>query len=261
MASRVQAASNFKNTTGTSLVVGAAQGWAAPTVGHLIVAWFNGDSTCTTPAGFSAGVSVVDGNACYFYFKIADGTEASVTFAGLPASSPCTCGLLEYNGVQSPPLDQQNSSTIPSTVGTTTTAVSVTTTDPDGAIVVALAALHANGTVASTNPIWTNGFTNIQSVSDTTGSNTVSVSSFVAELITAAAGTVSTSCSWTNARSGRQELLIAFKTQTPADTTPPSAPSNLVATRMGAADADLSWTNSTDDVAVAGYEVTVTGPM
>ena len=42
---------------------------------------------------------------------------------------------------------------------------------------------------------------------------------------------------------------------TPADTTPPSAPSGLAATARSATEVDLSWTASTDNVGVAGYRV------
>ncbi len=42
---------------------------------------------------------------------------------------------------------------------------------------------------------------------------------------------------------------------TPADTTPPTGPTNLTATAAGPTEVDLSWSASSDDVAVAGYQV------
>ncbi len=41
----------------------------------------------------------------------------------------------------------------------------------------------------------------------------------------------------------------------PIDTEAPSAPSNLVATNISTTGASLSWVESTDNVAVTGYEV------
>jgi hypothetical protein len=41
----------------------------------------------------------------------------------------------------------------------------------------------------------------------------------------------------------------------PADTQPPTAPSNLTATANGASEIDLSWSASTDNVGVTGYRV------
>jgi chitodextrinase len=43
--------------------------------------------------------------------------------------------------------------------------------------------------------------------------------------------------------------------QTPADTLPPTTPSGLVASAVGPAEVDLTWSPSTDDVGVAGYEI------
>ena len=43
--------------------------------------------------------------------------------------------------------------------------------------------------------------------------------------------------------------------QTPPDTAPPSTPTNLAATAPGPTEVDLTWTASTDDVAVAGYRI------
>lgn len=44
------------------------------------------------------------------------------------------------------------------------------------------------------------------------------------------------------------------------DTTPPSVPTGLATTAVGATTADLSWTASTDNVGVTQYEVIVIGP-
>jgi chitodextrinase len=47
---------------------------------------------------------------------------------------------------------------------------------------------------------------------------------------------------------------------TPADATPPTAPTGLSGTAVGAREADLSWQPASDDVGVTGYDVTVTAP-
>src|SRR5262249_31612162 len=50
--------------------------------------------------------------------------------------------------------------------------------------------------------------------------------------------------------------LAAFKLQaTSTDTTPPSQPANLNATTASSTQIDLSWTASTDNVGVTGYQV------
>ena len=47
----------------------------------------------------------------------------------------------------------------------------------------------------------------------------------------------------------------AVATTTTADATPPSAPSGLSATATSATQLSLTWTASTDNVAVTGYQV------
>jgi hypothetical protein len=52
-----------------------------------------------------------------------------------------------------------------------------------------------------------------------------------------------------------------FTTGATADTTPPSVPANVTATRVSGSEIVLSWTASTDDFAVAGYKVYRDGPL
>jgi hypothetical protein len=210
---RVQSATNV-DTGSTTIAVGSGQGWAAPTAGNLIVAFYNGDNTCTTPTGFSVGPSVVDNNACYCWYKVAAGTETSVSFVQ-SASTQGQAWLIEYSGVTATPFDVQATSTVTATSGSVTTSASVTTTGTSGALLLAVAAL-ANTVVASlpASPTWSNGFTNFLAFGDgaaVAGGTTSNMYAFTADLTTASAGVVSTSCSWTNAMMNRQELLIAFK--------------------------------------------------
>jgi glucose/arabinose dehydrogenase/chitodextrinase len=49
--------------------------------------------------------------------------------------------------------------------------------------------------------------------------------------------------------------MVAFKTATGGDTTPPSVPTGVTATAASSSAINLSWTPSTDDVGVTGYKV------
>jgi hypothetical protein len=210
-ATRVQNVTNTATTT-TTITIGSTQGWVAPTAGNLIVAWYNGDATVTTPTGFTAGPSVVDGNGVYFWYKVAAGTETTTTFTQA-AASVGEAGLLEYSGMAATPFDVQNASPITTgSAGTTVPAVSVTATGTSGDLFLALAGLHGFGSAsAPTAPTWTNGFTNIVAL----GAGTVNTASyshaFVGEFQNTAAATVSTAASWTNTEQDRQEIVIAFK--------------------------------------------------
>jgi hypothetical protein len=54
---------------------------------------------------------------------------------------------------------------------------------------------------------------------------------------------------------GYADWVLVLETNTPADTQPPTAPTNLHATAASSAEIDLSWTAATDNVGVGFYEV------
>jgi hypothetical protein len=192
-------------------VIDSADGWLTPGVGSLLVAWANSDATVTVNNSMTAGPSVVDGNGVYFWYKVAAGTESSFTFT--PAvSAKHNVGVLEYTGLApSSPFDVSNTSTIASSPGNTTGPVSVTTTDVDGSLILALAGLHSIFSFTPSSPVWTNSFVNIDHQTNGAFSGTDCVS-FLGELITGSNALVTTGCSWTGASSAgdRQQLVIAF---------------------------------------------------
>lgn len=207
-ATLVQSGTN--STTGAaSVAVGSGQGWGAPTAGNLIVAFANGDTTTATPTGFTIDESVVDGNGVYLFYKVADGSETTVTFTLGTSASPVAVGLIEYSGMAASPADVHSNSSIPNSAGTTTTSVSITGTGTTGDLFVAVAGLHGNG--SPTTPAWTNSFTNRLAVSAGTAASVSYCQTFVGDFQNTSAGAASTSCSWTGAIPDRQELLGAFK--------------------------------------------------
>jgi chitodextrinase len=56
-----------------------------------------------------------------------------------------------------------------------------------------------------------------------------------------------------------QSSLAKARTPAPADKEPPSAPTDLRATAVGSSEIDLTWTASTDNVAVTGYVISRDG--
>jgi hypothetical protein len=139
---RQQLAQNSKGSSGTALAVGAGQGWVAPTPGNLLVCWANADSTVTGPAGWTAGPSVVDGNAAYAWYKVADGTETTVTPGGFTAASPAHIIAAEYDGIVTPVAAVQNSASR-TTAGIGSPAASVSPAAGNGTLVLALGAFHS----------------------------------------------------------------------------------------------------------------------
>lgn len=198
-----------KAAIAASVSIGAGDGWATPTAGNLLVATGNADNTVTmTTAGFTAGPSVVDNNAAYSWYKVAAGTESTITIT--PAASAATAlTVCEYTGTAASPFDVSNSSTIAGSSGTTTTAAAVSTTAA-GDLIVAAAALGDLRSGTPTGLTWSNSFVN-QLNSGATGALATDVITFLAELVVGAAGSYSTAASWTNATLQRQHLILAFK--------------------------------------------------
>lgn len=196
-------------TTGVS--IGAAQGWATPTSGNLLVITVNLDVTMTLPSGWTAGPSVVDDNAAYLFYKTSAGNES--TIAPTYASTNAILTACEYSGMTATPFDVQNSSTIAASPGTSTTSTSVTTTAA-GDLVFAAACLYdfnAAFQPAPTAPSWTNSFVNVLN-QDVNPSAARHACTLVGELTAGAAGAYATAASWSSASmEARHELVIAFK--------------------------------------------------
>jgi hypothetical protein len=209
-----------KGTNGASVAIGSGDGWATPTAGSLLVVTANSDATVTITnigTAWTAGPSVVDGNGAYLWWKISEGTESTITCTP-SVSDTIAITACEYSGNQPTPFDASNSSTIAGSVGTTTTSTSVTTA-ADGDLVIAAACIHfgASGGGTATSPSWTNSFAN-QLTATSGGTGSVDTTTFYAELTAGAAGSYSTSASWTGSAGDRQQLMIAFKAAAAAAT-------------------------------------------
>lgn len=208
-------------TAAATVSIGAGDAWATPTAGNLLVASGNADATITmTTAGFTAGPSIVDGNGAYTWYKLAAGTESTITIT--PSSAADTVlTVAEYSGVLSSTPDTSNTATIAGSPGTTTTSVSVTTTAAAD-LILAFALVHSvsGGFPLPTGASWTNSFVN--QVTANTGNNAgTSCVSFTGELLPAgAAGAYSTAASWTNNCNDRQEIVLAFKASTTTASVP-----------------------------------------
>lgn len=218
-ATKIQSATNSA-LTGTTISIGSGQGWAAPTSGNVLIAWANADISVTL-SGWTAGPSVVDGNAAYFWYKQSNGTETTISFTMGATPWSTHVGVLEYSGIGIPRDVQNNSNS--QTGSTSSPSVSATGTSSSGDLWIALAGMAESANGAS-SPSWTNSFVNQQTVSTTPGSRYVTT--FVASYQNTSAATVSTVCSWTGGMTDRIALLIAF---------PITAPPSGVVSHVGSA--------------------------
>lgn len=202
---RVQSAMNNGNTLTTT--IGSAQGWAAPTSGNVLIAWSNAVISMSM-TGWTAGPSIVDNNAVYFWYKVANGTETTITFTAQTTGWSQNCGVIEYSGIGTP-RDVQNQAGASGVMGTTTSSVSATGTSASGDLWLAMVG-NAEGNTPS-GFTWSNtNFTTIQTNTFGTVNTNQYLYTWIGEYQNTSAATVATSASWSGTMPDRQELLIAF---------------------------------------------------
>jgi hypothetical protein len=221
---RVQAAGHIV-TTGTAMTLASGDGWATPTAGNLLILVTNGPNFVSTgPAGWTAGPSIANDNGAYLWWKVAAGTESTITVTQ-NGSGVGTIFCAEYaaSGLLGTPFDVQNFANTTGSAGTTTAAAAITTTGANGDLVFAVAALCRDvaGTTVPTALTWSNSYSAIfnHATAGTNGAN--DVSTWYAELQQSAPGATSTVATWTTGSwNARQALIISFKLAA-APTAPP----------------------------------------
>lgn len=198
----IQTASSY-SAAGTSITATFA---LTPTAGRLLIGYFassNSQGTFTPPAGWTQVVTNNTSAIAYIFYKIADGTETSVTFSQT-TNRTLYAQAVEYSGFSgTPTLDvTDNNGNGISTTSLSTTATTGPTNTGQPALAVAM--LASPTSLAATTGI-TNGF-----IEDRTLTNASSqFKGAVKELTSLAA--VSTTFSWTTGRSGTAVGLAVFK--------------------------------------------------
>lgn len=222
----VQAAIKGSSGAASSINISSADGWVAPTPGNLLVITANSDALVTiTGAGtLQNGPSIIDGNAAYQWYKTADGTETTIT--GTPSvSDDIVITAQEFSGTNAAQFDNSNSVTT-SSPGLSTAGLSVSASAA-GDLIFMMAALHNMSAGDAVSPSWTNGFTNVLNASSGNASPSgQKVDTLIGTLVAGAAGSYSTTASWTNAATDRHQLGMSFKAL--ATTTPSAEPSPTV---------------------------------
>ena len=250
----VQSVTAARDTYGSSLTTNAIN----TTSGHLFVVVVSWDSAYINMSVsdnkgntyVAATSKQVDNrhNQSMQLFYVADGNGgASHTFTATPSSSAAWMRIAvhEVSGIDTlNPLDQtvviNNEAGVPVTVGPRTTTMN--------AEYVFAAAMNDSGS-NTFDPAVGSGFTERSTASP--GSSEMQTQDTIQDI----AGPVSST--WT--MSGTNHAMAQMATFRPdvsaPDTIPPSVPTNVSANSISASQIDLSWTASTDNISVAGYNV------
>lgn len=246
----VQGASATPQSSPTSVTVTYPGAQAAGDLNVVVVGWNNTTTTVssvTDTKGNSyiaaAGPTTISGVATQtiYYAKniaaaTAGGNVVTVAFSGAAAFPDIR--ILEYSGVDpNTPVDVVSAST-GSSASSTSAAVST---------------LNANDLLFAANIVQTS---TASAGSGFTSRMITSPDGDIAEdRLVAATGSYGASANLSAAGPWIMQM-VAFRASGSSgggDTTPPTAPANLVATATSSSQINLSWTASTDNVGVTGY--------
>ncbi len=223
---------------------------------QIIVAVQSGFSTTiTTPTGWTQVSNYVGPNSgyprLYIFRKTATGSETSFVankggYVGAYASAVVYRGVNTIN-----PIDQISTE---SAGGASITIPAITASVSGEQLVLAEAADNN-----STNGTWTapSGWT------QELNSNVKWGSSAIADKNLTSTGTSGSPTATFNSSAALDAVLLGLRpastSAVPVDTTPPTAPTNLTGSAVSTSQINLTWTASTDNVGVTGYNIYING--
>ena len=248
----------------------------------------NSDDTVITVNGTAGPFTVSSPNTAVSYvgnstqtvtWSVAGTTANGVNYANVDILLSTNAGSTWTTLLAATPNDGTQAITIPNTPGTqkrimvkgtnhiffdvsnanfTITAAATDTTAPT-----APTSLTASGTTqTTTNLSWTASTDNVGVTgydvyqgATLKGSTTTATTFAVSGLSASTAYTFSVKAKDAAGNISASSNTVNVTTLTPADTTAPSAPTSLTASGTTETSTNLSWTASTDNVAVAGYDV------
>jgi chitodextrinase len=233
-------------------ITAAATDTTAPTAPTSLTA--SGTTQTTTNLSWTASTDNVGvtGYDVYQGATLKGSTTTATTFAitGLTASTAYTFSVKAKDAAGN--------------ISASSNTVNVTTLTPaDTTAPTAPTSLTASGTTeTSTNLSWTASTDNVGVTgydvyqnSSLIGSTTTAISFAVSGLTASTAYTFSVKAKDAAGNISASSNTVNITTLTPADTTAPSAPTSLTASGTTETATNLSWTASTDNVAVTGYDV------
>jgi hypothetical protein len=222
-------------------------------VGTTIVVAVFGNTTVSTPAGWTQRTTSVVSIGLYSYDKTGAG-ESSIAFTNSAGIGEWFVWELSAGSTWVTGTAAQN------TASTASYAVpSITPTSGDRHI---LAVAGGNAPAAArTITAFSGGFTEWADLQVTATDWTFSAAADLDVTANGATG-YTTTATFNSTTAGVQGgITLAYVNAAGgADTTPPTVPTGLTVGTVASTTADLSWTASTDAVGVTGYQIEITGP-
>lgn len=224
---RVQSASNGAVTASFTLTLPNT-----PTQGNLLVACATSGSAITNPTGWTVTNRRDAQNCAVMYHKIA-GTNESKTLTLSQSSNNIAGAIVEYAGNTSSPLDVAANTGGTNDTGAYSIGPTSVTTTADSDLIIGAALIRASATAGNpTAGSWTGGLSNVISRSDgTTAASNITNYCFVGDdLDGGAAGTHSSTASWSTTQFKQRTLIVAgFKADLSTPVATPNPPGGFFA--------------------------------
>lgn len=209
----------------------------APLSGDYDLIYVNSDTVVATPTGFTATISSVGGQGAYAFTRLSNGSQTDTVTITTSGNFNAAVDWIRVHGATL--IDTPNGvafTAVDGSNGTSTPAVTTGTLSTATDLVTVAALLHSASSSAPVTPVWSAGYTAVDTVSLGTGGNCVT--QFTAVKVPAGTAAESPSVSWTNAIGDRYVFVVAFTasaslvgTATDAFTTADAATRALVQAR------------------------------
>lgn len=180
----------------------------APAVGDLDVIGINSDTTVSTPSGFTlpANGSRVNNQGHYVFYRFAVGGESANVTITTNGNFNTALRWSRFSGVAAFEIAAVDG--VDSSAGTTTPVISTGVLSTSTMLVVADAGLHGNSAGTPQDPVWSSGYTAMESI--TQGLGGAAANGFSAYKTPAGTAAETPNVTWTNPQSDRYIIAVAF---------------------------------------------------
>ena len=254
--SSVQTAASIADSAGTTLAQAFSSANTAGNLIAVVTSWGSPTATANPTVSDSAGNTYVlatstfsslgqQSLAIYYARNIRAGANTvTVNFGGSEAWRRIL--ITEYRGIDPVnPLDVVKANQGSATMAKDNVTSGVVTTTANGDLIFgAVENYNVSGTLSAGTGFTLRNFLTFAGVIETA----------IEDEVQSSAGSAAATFTFAHADSYIAQV-VAFRAAAISDTIPPSVPTNLSATAISTSQINLAWSASTDNVAVAGYQV------
>ena len=194
-------------STGTSVSIK----FTLPTPGNTLIVAANSNDPLNAPPQYTLAETQTGNQYLYLWYKVADGTETSVTVTA-PTATCFAIAFAEYCGIGPViPVDVSASATRGTAGHTQTTGTTTTTATPTELVVCVVGPHSYIAASPPTSPSWSGGVTQRQLAATTYSTASMNSAIILGDVVTTSTGTQGSTCTWTNDTSHAGGIVVTFR--------------------------------------------------